>query len=484
MARTFSTSVVHVRTLALILLAAILVGGPLSAVTALAQQTPAQADATLRFVHGSPGAPNVDVLLDGLPILEDLPFGTVTGHVSFTPGTHRFQIVSADQPPDAALVDETVDVAPGSAYILGLYGRLNDIGGDLYPVDLSEIEPGEVRVRLINLGVDTGDIDLLETGGDEWFGNIALGDASSYRTLSEGTYTTDLRSEDDRVLQTLTNLTFDDTRVYNLVVVGQVYDNSLTLQALETRVTPPCTRVLELPGDASDSCIRFVHAAPDAPPMDAYVNDALIGEDLTYARATTSVAVPSGDNRMVHIVTTGAAVEDTGIDAQYGFEPGQAYVVLVTGAGDELNLMITGTDLRPVPTDQARLRVINASPDVGTIDVGMRPVPTLFEGVNLGEATNYVVVDAGTYPIEIRPAGDEQMVEVRTDAVIAEGMSYDLVVIGRPADRSLRFLALRAPLGIRTGFTATPVVVTNDAALSVTVVPSDIGTEVTPTPVP
>ena len=335
MAHMLFSGATRLRALALVLLAVIMVSGPLSVRTALAQQTPAQADATLRFVHGSPGAPNVDVLLDGLPILEDLPFGTVTGYVSFTPGTHRFQIVSADQPPDAALVDETVEVAPGSAYILGLYGRLNDIGGELYPIDLSEIEPGEVRVRLINLGVDTGDIDLLETGGDEWFGNVVLGDASSYRTLPEGTYTTDLRSEDDRVLQTLTNLTFQDTRVYNLVVLGQVYDNSLTLAALETRVTPPCARVLNLPGDGSDSCIRFVHAAPDAPPMDAYVNDALVGEDLTYARATTYVAVPSGNDRMIHIVTTGAAAEDTGLDAQYGFEPGQAYEILVTGTGED-----------------------------------------------------------------------------------------------------------------------------------------------------
>lgn len=484
MAHTSLWRLLRFSTAALVTLALILVVSSLIPRTALAQESPAQSDATLRFVHASPGAPNVDVLLDGLPIQENLPFGTVTGYVTFAPGTHRFQIVSADQPPDAALVDETVDVAPGSAYILGLYGRLNDIGGNLYPIDLSEIEPGEVRVRLINLGVDTGDIDLLETGGDEWFGNVALGDASSYRTLSEGTYTTDLRDENDRVLQTLPNLTFQDTRVYNLVVLGQVYDNSLTLAALETRVTPPCTRVLEITGDGSDACIRFVHAAPDAPPMDAYVNDALVGEDLTYARATTYVAVPSGDARSVHFVTTGAAAEDTGLDAQYDFEAGQAYEVLVTGAGDDLSLMITGTDLRPVPADQARLRVINAAPDVGTIDVGMRPVPTLFEGVNLGEATNYVVVDAGAYPIEIRPAGDDLRVEVRTDAIITAGISYDLVVIGRPADRSLRFLALRAPLGIRTGLTATPEVVTDDAALSVTVVPRDIGAEATPTPVP
>ncbi len=56
-------------------------------------------------------------------------------------------------------------------------------------------------------------------------------------------------------------------------------------------------------------------------------------------------------------------------------------------------------------------------------------------------------------------------------------MERDLVVLGRPGDRSLRFLALRAPLGIRTGDIATPVVMTNDAAVAETVVPRTLEDE-------
>ena len=65
-------------------------------------------------------------------------------------------------------------------------GLLNEIGGDVYDVDLSEIEPGNARVRLINFSPDAGDVDLLETGGDEWFGNVGLGDASDYRDIAAG----------------------------------------------------------------------------------------------------------------------------------------------------------------------------------------------------------------------------------------------------------------------------------------------------------
>ncbi|MBW3633079.1 MAG: DUF4397 domain-containing protein [Chloroflexi bacterium] len=471
------------RALILFALALVFAVSPLSVAPTMAQGTPAEAAATLRFVHGSPGAPDVDVLLDGLPILEGLPFGTVTEYVTLSPGEHRLQIVSEDQPPAAALVDETLDVAPGAAYILALYGRLNAIEGEIFPLDLSEIEPGEARVRLINLATDTGDIDLLETGGDEWFGDIGLGEASDYRSLPQGTYTADLRGGNDRVLQTLSGLSFQDTRVYNLIALGQIYDDTLTMKALVTRVTPPCARVLEIAGSGGDACLRFVHASPDAPPVDVYLNDAIISQNLGFGTATTYVAVPSGEGRDVRVVATGSPVEGAVIDTPLDFEPGQAYEMLIAGTGEDLDLTVTGTDLRPVPEGQARLRVIHASPDLGGVDIGLPPVETLFEGINFGEATNYVVIDAGTYPIEIRPTGEDLMVALRTDASIEEGMSYDLVVLGRPANRSLRFLALRAPLAIRTGDIATIDVVTDGAAMSETVVPRTIETEVTPTPV-
>ena len=89
-----------------------------------------------------------------------------------TPEEHRLQIVPTGQTADAAVVDETIDAAPGQAYLLAVFGLLNEIGGAIYDVDLSEIEPGNARVRLINFSPDAGDVDLLETGGDEWFGNV------------------------------------------------------------------------------------------------------------------------------------------------------------------------------------------------------------------------------------------------------------------------------------------------------------------------
>jgi hypothetical protein len=483
MVQPLSRSAARGATLVLVALALVAALLSLHAVPALAQTTMPKADATLRVIHASPGAPPMDVLVDGQPIMQHIAYGTASDYLTFTADQHRLQIVPTGQTANAAVVDQTVDAGPGAAYILAVYGLLNDIKGAVYDVDLSEIEPGHARVRTINFSPDAGAIDLVETGGDEWFDNVALGAASDYRDTQPGTYSVDLRGDQDRVLKTVSDLTFDETRVYDIVVFGQVADNSLTVQNLVTTVSPPCSEVLKIEGQGSDSCIRLVHAAPDAPPVDVYLNEAQVTKNLAYGAATEYVAVPSGGGRAVQIVPTGAPKEQAVISTNLDFDPGQAYEMLVTGSGNDLQLTITGTDLRPLAAGQARIRLVHASPDAGAIDLGVKGNDqNLFSGVNFRDATHYLVLDAGDYQLEIRPGGDNMTVALQSNATFQEGITYDLILLGRPSDRSLALLNLAATVGIQTGAVATPVVVSSETPLAATVVPSPIGT-VTGTPV-
>ena len=448
---------------------------PAAVLPVFAQDDTAEADATIRVVHASPGAPDVDVLLDGQPLLEGVTYGTASEYVAITPEEHRVQIVPTGQTADAAVVDETIGAEPGRAYLVAVFGLLNDIGGAVYDVDLSEIEPGNARVRMLNLSPDAGELDLLETGGDEWFGNVALGEISDYRDVAPGTYSADLRAEDDRILQTVTDLTFEETRVYDVVTMGQLADDSLAVQSLITSVSPPCAEVLGIDGAGSDACVRIVHAAPDTPPVDVYLNDAQITRNLEFGTATEYVAVPSGTGRGVRVTATDAPVEEAMIDWSFDFESGQAYVMLATGAADNLELTITGTDLRPLAEGQARLRVIHASPDAGVIDVGVEgQEENLFEGVDFRNATDYIVLDAGDYPIEVRPGGEDLTVALQSNATLEAGVTYDLVALGRPDDQTLALLVLTAPVAIQTGDVATPETVDGELPIAETVVPEAI----------
>jgi hypothetical protein len=194
--------------------------------------------------------------------------------------------------------------------------------------------------------------------------------------------------------------------------------------------------------------------------------------------------VPSGDGRGVRVTATGTPVEEAIIDTSLDFDPGQAYEILVTGGGDDLDLTVTGTDLRPLPQGQARLRVIHASPDADAFDVGIAgSEENLFEGINFGDATDYVVLDAGDYSLEVRPGGEDMTVALETDATFEEGVTYDLIALGRADDQTLTLLALMAPVEIQTGDVATPEAASEDAAIAATVVPEAIeDVEASPTP--
>ncbi|MDQ2652200.1 MAG: DUF4397 domain-containing protein [Chloroflexota bacterium] len=447
-----------------------------------AQDDVARADATVRIIHASPDAPAVDVLLDGQPLLENVKADSASDYQAITSETHRIQVVPAGQTADAALVDEEIDAAPGAAYIVAIYGRLNDLQGAVIDVDLSEIEPGNARVRLINLSPDAGAVDLAETGGDVWFDDVDLGEVTDYRDVTPGGISADLRGDEDRVLQTIPELGFAEARVYDVVVLGQLADDSLTVVNLATRVSPPCAEVLDIAGSPEDACVRVVHAAPDAPAIDAYINDAQVAADLSFGTATEYAVVPSGGDRGVRVVAAGGDTEESILDDSFDLDPGQAYEILVQGGGTDLGFAITGVDLRPVAENQARMRVIHASPDAGVVNIGVEgDEANLFEGVDFGNATEYVILDAGNYPIEVRPGDEDMTVALRSDITLEEGMVYDLVAIGRPDDRSLTLLVLTAPVAIQTGEMATPVAMTGDEPLAGTVEPETL-TDGTSTP--
>lgn len=60
----------------------------------------------------------------------------------------------------------------------------------------------------------------------------------------------------------------------------------------------------------------------------------------------------------------------------------------------------------PASTDNARLRVIHGSPDAPAVDIyAAGQTAPLFSNVKYGDSTDYATVPAGTYTVQIRPAG-------------------------------------------------------------------------------
>jgi hypothetical protein len=334
-------------------------------------------------------------------------------------------------------------------------GPLNEVEGRIFEVDLAEMTPGMARARLIDASWDAGDLDLAVTGGDDLFSDVGFGDGSDYADVSPGAYNVDLRADDGRVLGSVTDLEIEQSRAYDLIAIGQLADESVTLLTLVTTVDLTCAEALDITGTSEDSCVRITHAAPDSAGTDVYINDSLVAQGLEYSTATEFVAVPGGEGRVFKVTAASAPIEEAILEADFTLDAGQAYEVLVTGAPDDLQFLITGVDLRPVPEGQARLGIIHASPDSGSLDLNFADGAELAGGVEYRGVSEYIAVDEGTYQLQVRPAED-QMVVLETDFTVEPGTVYDVVAVGRMDTQSIELFVLTAPVPLQEGVVATP----------------------------
>lgn len=152
------------------------------------------ATGTLRVAHLSPDAPNVDVYVDGDPVLEDVPFRAVSDYLELEPAEYEIMITAAGDM-DTVVFDETVPVDEGD-YTAAALGELAD---ETQPFEVSIFEddlsdPGDdARVRVVHASPDAPAVDVtVEESGDAIVEEAAFGDAAPV-TVPAGSYTLEIR---------------------------------------------------------------------------------------------------------------------------------------------------------------------------------------------------------------------------------------------------------------------------------------------------
>jgi len=417
-------------------------------------QDPTGADASVRFVHASPDTPAVDVVVDGAVVAPNLAFGQATAALSLSGEEHQVQFVPTGGDVASALVDTTFDPDGGTTYIVALSGQLKDIEVKTYDVHKDELDTGKSRLRVINLAPGDVNIDVYVTGGDELFDDLAFGKASDYTDLDAGSYDLEVRPHDqESVALSMAGFQVDAGNAYDVLLLGSVADSTLQVVPLTTPVSTPCSTVLGI-GTPADACVRLIHASPDAPAVDVYVNGSIVVENLAFGAGTDFVALQAGDDREVQIVSTGNPIDDSILDNSIDLDEGKAYEIIVSNMVADIETITKDVDLSAVPEGQTRLRLIHAAPDVDGIDMVVTDGPELFTGVDFKDVTDYQTIDAGTYDVQIKH-GDDVLIRV-TDFTVEAGQVYDVIAIGRSDDGSLTLVSFAAPTESPTGVVATP----------------------------
>jgi hypothetical protein len=181
-----------------------------------------------------------------------------------------------------------------------------------------------------------------------------------------------------------------------------------------------------LPVAAQDEAfVRVVHASPDAPNVDVWVDGTKVLTDVPFTAVSDYLQVPAGDHN-VQVTATGST--DPVIDADLTFAAGTSYTVAAIGPVAEISATVLTDDRVPV-ADKAKLRVFHASPSApASVDVAVTDGPILVEGLDYPEATAYLTVDPGDYALEIRAAGSPTAALTLT-ASLAAGENYTAIAM-------------------------------------------------------
>lgn len=214
--------------LAVVMITSVVAGGAVVAATATGEQD--EGDASVRIVHASPDAPDVDVSIDDETVLEDVSFGTVSDYLDLSEGTHTVTVTLSDDPEEVVYEDE-FEVEAGESYTAAATGEVTeDAETSFEPVVLSDnaTEPAddEAAVRLAHFSPDAPAVDVtVEESGDVLFEDVSFREATEYATVPEGDYTLEVRpateDNDGDVVATF-DVTAEGGTAYTAFAVGYV----------------------------------------------------------------------------------------------------------------------------------------------------------------------------------------------------------------------------------------------------------------------
>ncbi|NKE36831.1 DUF4397 domain-containing protein [Natronococcus sp. JC468] len=159
-------------------------------------------------------------------------------------------------------------------------------------------------------------------------------------------------------------------------------------------------------GAEATARVRAAHLSPDAPNVDVAVEGETVLEDVPFRAVSDYLELPVGT---ANVAISAAEDPDTVVfDEELELAEG-AFTIAALGELSGENQAFAPAVLEDDPSDpgeNARVRLVHASPDAPAVDVTADGGETvLFENVAFGEA-GALEVPAGEYTLEVRPATD------------------------------------------------------------------------------
>jgi LPXTG-motif cell wall-anchored protein len=175
--------------------------------------------------------------------------------------------------------------------------------------------------------------------------------------------------------------------------------------------------------------VRVVHASPDAPAVDVWVNGSVAFSNAPF-KGITGYAELEPASYQVQVSPAGAS-EPIVIDATLDLADNTDYTVVAVGELANIEPLVLIDNNSAPAAGKAHVRFVHASPDAPAVDIAVaNGGPVLFSNIPFKGVGDYLPVDAGTYDLEARVAGTETVALSVPGVALADGAVYTIFAMG------------------------------------------------------
>ncbi len=379
--------------------------------------------AMLRFVHTIPGASPIDIYVDNVLTISNLPFGEATTYVDVTPGALAIKVTPAGA--SIALWEQNLDTSARTAYTLTATTQDDTLSFAVYSDDLTTLPLGKVRFTAIHAIPGAEAIDLLLEDGSPVLPGIEYANPNTSGTLDIQVLPYSMLivpsgAEASDALVSTGVLQLASGTSYMLLAYGTPEEPQYTLLGTATNA------------QGSSGYVRLVHGVPEGPVVDIYINDtlaAILGAPPEDPNATEFIAVPAGS---YDIAVRPNGTQQNLATATLDVAEGDYLTAVALGADTGLALVILNADLAEASSEEALLRFINGNQPESTVSARLDDGTILADELAGGTAGDTVAIPPASQGVTVGISmEDVSATDSAATRVFYGGAFYDFLVVGQ-----------------------------------------------------
>jgi len=394
----------------------------------------------VRVVNLIPNAAGITLTLDtDAPLVTGLGFQQLTQYLNVNPGVHQFK-VSVDGGA-TTLLGTTLGLSSGTDYTFIVFGPV-EAANSVVELDSPAPIPdsGFFFLRFIDLAAGVGGIDVYLTplGADisataPVIANATYRGTTGFVRVATGDFQIRVtpNSTKEVIYDSGTTVNFGDKTLVQVVAFGIGSSKLVNVAILNLDQAGTGQIIENLLAE-----FKLINASAVGSPLNVFVDGALTLANVPFAGVSNYEKVTAG-SRTISIqsaATPGANL----LTLVANLAPATDTSIVVSGpAGALQGLVLTDNNL-PSAAGRARVRFVNASPDLASMDVYVNFVKQ-FSAVASNSASPYAELAADTngtaYEFDFNVAGTTIPALMLPNVLIAAGKTYTVYVVGQGAAR-------------------------------------------------